>query len=128
MNFIYPAIVHMDTDGYWLEFPDLVGCSTQGDTLAELMFNAQEALEVHILGLLEYGDVLPPPSDATAINLECNTFTTLITANVDLAKNTKSVRKSLTIPVWLNEKALVEGINFSSVLQKALIKELGLAR
>lgn len=128
MNFVYPAIIHNDADGYWLEFPDLVGCSTQGDTLEELIENAQEALEVHILGLLEYGDVLPTPSNATAIVLEDNTFTTLISANVDLAKNTKSVRKSLTIPVWLNEKALIEGINFSSVLQKALIKELGLAR
>lgn len=128
MNFVYPAIIHNDEDGFWLEFPDLVGCSTQADTLAELLENAKEALEVHALGLLEYGEVLPSPSNPATIELEANTFTSLISTNVDLAKNTKSVRKSLTIPVWLNDKALHEGINFSSVLQKALILELGLAR
>lgn len=127
MKFIYPAIIHEDIDGYWAEFIDLEGCSTQGDTLEELLENATEALEVYLLGLLEDGIKLPTPSSITnQKHLEENCFTTLISTEVDLSKNIKSIKKTLTIPAWLNEKALDKRINFSSVLQKALIQELGL--
>ena len=127
MKFIYPAIIHEDIDGYWAEFIDLEGCSTQGDTLEELLENATEALELYLLGLLEDGIKLPTPSSiATHKNLEDNSYATLISTEVDLAKNIKSIKKTLTIPAWLNEKALDKRINFSNVLQKALIQELGL--
>jgi hypothetical protein len=95
--------------------------------LEELLENANEALEVYLLGLLEDGIKLPTPSSITnQKHLEENCFTTLISTEVDLAKNIKSIKKTLTIPAWLNEKALDKRINFSSVLQKALIQELGL--
>ena len=127
MKFIFTAIIHEDVDGYWLEFPDLERCSTQGDSLEELLGNANEALELYLLGLLEEGIKLPAASPISSFkNLPENCFTTLITANVDLSKNIKSIKKTLTIPAWLNQKALDKGINFSNVLQKALIQELGL--
>ena len=53
--------------------------------------------------------------------LDKNAFATLIQSDVDLAKNTKSVKKTLTIPAWLNQRALDKGINFSKVLQEALV-------
>lgn len=127
MKFIYPAIIHDDIDGYWSEFPDLEGCSTQGDSLEELLENASEALEVYLLGLLEDGIKLPAVSPISSFkNLPENCFTSLISTDVDLSKNIKSIKKTLTIPAWLNQKALDKGINFSNVLQKALIQELGL--
>ena len=107
------------------EFPDLEGCQTQGDTQQELLANAAEALEGYALCLLENGQKLPSASNPTKIRLEDeNSFISLIQTNVDLSKHTKSVKKTLTIPAWLNERALAEKINFSSVLQNALLKEL----
>ena len=53
MKFIYPAIIHDDADGFWAEFPDLAYTSSTGATLTELVTNAQEAMELYILGALE---------------------------------------------------------------------------
>ena len=125
MLFIYPAIIHVDNDGLWAEFPDLPGCSTQGDNQQELLANAAEAMECYVLGLLEDDQTLPTPSLPQNLQLaEPNTYTTLIQSDVDLAKNTKSVKKTLTLPAWLNKRALDAKINFSNVLQNALMKEL----
>lgn len=127
MLFIYPAIIHDDIDGLWAEFPDLIGCSTQGNSQQEILANAAEAMECYILGELEAGEKLPSASSPKDIALtEENTYMTLIQADIDLAKNTKSIKKTLTIPAWLNQRALDKNINFSNILQKALIKELNI--
>jgi antitoxin HicB len=122
---IYPAIIHDDEDGLWAEFPDLPGCFTQGDTQEELLGNAAEAMECFLLGLLEDGERLPVPTSPKSIHLDGqDVYLSLIQANIDLAKNTKSVKKTLTIPAWLNQRAVASNINFSSLLQNALMKEL----
>ena len=127
MLVIYPAIIHDDNDGLWAEFPDLQGCFTQGDTQAELLSNAAEAVECFLLGLLEDGGKIPEPTSPQSIKItEPNTYTSLIEAKIDLAKNTKSIKKTLTIPAWLNKRALDANINFSNLLQDALIKELNI--
>jgi antitoxin HicB len=124
MLFIYPAVIHDDPDGYWAEFPDLQGCSSQGETLEEILSNAKEAMELFVLGLLEDGIPTPVPTPVKTLkNLDKNAFTTLIQSNIDLAKNSKSVKKTLTIPAWLNDRALAKNINFSQVLQEALISK-----
>lgn len=75
MLVIYPAIIHVDDDGLWAEFPDLPGCFTQGDTQEELLANAAEAMECFLLGLLEDGEKLPQPSAPQNIKLtEPNTL------------------------------------------------------
>lgn len=125
MLVIYPAIIHVDDDGLQAEFPDLPGCFTQGDTQEELLGNAEEAMECFLLGLLEDSEKLPQSSAPQNIKLtEPNTYTSLIQSRIDLAKNTRSVKKTLTIPAWLNKRALDANINFSSLLQDALVKEL----
>lgn len=125
MLLIYPAIIHEDPDGFWVEFPDLAGCQSQGDDMQELLANAGEALEAYALYQLENNAALPHPCNPVDIHLEdSNSFVSLIQANVDLAKNTKSVKKTLTIPKWLNDRAIAAKINFSGVLQQALLKEL----
>nr|DAR44863.1 MAG TPA: hypothetical protein [Caudoviricetes sp.] len=122
MLFIYPAIIHEDSDGIWAEFPDLEGCTTYGDSVGEILTGAAEAMELYVLGLLEDGTQPPVPTDIKEIKkLEKNAFATLIQSDVDLAKNTKSVKKTLTIPAWLNQRALDKGVNFSKVLQEALV-------
>lgn len=122
MLFIYPAVIHEDADGMWAEFPDLEGCTTYGDTMEEILSGAAEAMELYVLGMMEDGVQPPMPTDIKEIKrLDKNAFATLIQSDVDLAKNTKSVKKTLTIPAWLNQRALDKGINFSKVLQEALV-------
>ena len=122
MLFIYPAVIHEDIDGMWAEFPDLEGCTTYVETMEEILSGAAEAMELYVLGLLEDGVQPPVPTDIKDIKgLDTNAFATLIQSDVDLAKNTKSVKKTLTIPAWLNQRALDKGINFSKALQEALV-------
>ena len=130
MLFIYPAVIHEDADGMWAEFPDLEGCTTYGDTMEEILSGAAEAMELYVLGMMEDGVQPPMPTNIKEIKrLDKNAFATLIQSDVDLAKNTKSVKKTLTIPAWLNQRALDKGINFSKVLQEALVaKDTGCGR
>ena len=120
MKFVYPMVVHDDPDGSWAEFPDVEGCFTQADSLNELMFNAVEALTCH----LEGGYVIKPATDIRKLTLEPSTFAQLVAVDVDITKNTKSVKKTLTIPEWLNNEAVSKGINFSQTLQEALIAKI----
>lgn len=50
---IYPAVCHFEDNGYWCEFPDLKGCFSQGDTEAEIVENAKEALDCYLESYLE---------------------------------------------------------------------------
>ena len=99
MLFVYPAIFHKEEDAYWVEFPDLEGCHTYGNSINETMEAAQEALAAYIL-------------------------TSLVSCDINQYKDTKAVKKTLTIPSWLNDRAVSMGINFSQVLQEALLSKI----
>ncbi|MDO4451349.1 MAG: type II toxin-antitoxin system HicB family antitoxin [Lachnospiraceae bacterium] len=124
MLFIYPAIFHKENDNYWVEFPDLEGCHTFGDTLSETMESAQEALSGYLLTTLEENKQLVKPCDLSSIQCDENSFSTLVTCDINQYKDTKAVKKTLTIPSWLNERAMSMGINFSQVLQEALLTKI----
>lgn len=123
MMFIYPAIFHQEDSTYWVEFPDLPGCQSFGDTLPETMAEAQEALAAYVLTLLEQGKPLAQPSDIASLSPE-DGFTSLVACTIDQYKETKAVKKTLTIPSWLNDRATAMGVNFSQVLQEALITKI----
>ncbi len=127
----YPAVFHVSEDigGYWAEFPDLSGCFSQGETVDVTMENAKEALG---LFLDQSDDIyernIPSPS---AINKVMENFPNEIVVLVEYDSikyarkfKNKAVRKTLTIPQWLDEEASSHGINFSRVLQEALINKL----
>ena len=78
MIYKYPAIVHNDEDGYWLEFPDLEGCQTFSDTLEGLMSEVKEALSCYIEEEIEAGAYLPKPSNINSIETTENTFVRVI--------------------------------------------------
>ncbi len=124
MLFIYPAIFHKENNSYWVEFPDLEGCQTYGDTLNETMEYAQEALSAYLLTLLEQNLPLAQPSDISSLSYGSDSFITLVTCDINRYKDTKAVKKTLTIPAWLNERALAMNINFSQVLQEALLAKI----
>ena len=121
MLFCYPAVFHRENDEYWVEFPDLEGCHTFGSAVNETLQNAQEVLSSHLLTMLEAGDDLPAPRDLSAIAAPDDGFTSYVTCNVDPYKDTRAVKKTLTIPAWLNDRAIARGINFSQALQEALL-------
>lgn len=124
MLFVYPAIFHKENDSYWVEFPDLQGCQTYGNQVNDTMEFAQEALTGYLLTLLEDNRPIPVPSELSTIECGADSFTTLVTCDINQYKDTKAVKKTLTIPSWLNERASSMGINFSQVLQEALITKI----
>lgn len=123
MLFVYPALFHKE-DGYWVEFPDLDGCFTQGDTLDETMANAQEALAAYVESKIKNGEKLNDPSDIQSVEKPEDGFVTLVSGDADLSDGEKSVKKTLTIPKWLNDRALAKNINFSKALQETLVRKI----
>lgn len=125
MTLVYPAIFHEEDGSYWVEFPDLEGCQTFGDNIAETMENAKEALAGYSAVLLEEGKSLPAPTPIQNIKPVENSFTTLIDAKP--ASTKRSVKKTLSIPAWLNDLAEAAHAPYSSILQEGLEKYLHLA-
>lgn len=128
MKLYYPAVFIEHEDGYTVEFPDLPGCITQGDSLEEAFEMAEDAACGWILTSIEDGDELPKPTPIHQMTAE-EGFVNYVTLDIDeYAKqySTKSVKKTLTIPEWLNRLAEKAEINFSQELQYALKKKLGL--
>lgn len=128
-KYLYPAIFHFADDGISVEFPDLPGCLTYGNDEEEAFKNAKEALELHMFGLEEDLEDIPEASHIKDIKLEENE--TLVFIDVwmipvrDQLRN-KAVKKTLTIPKWLNDVATENKVNFSLVLQGALKEYLGI--
>lgn len=127
MKLIYPAIFHKENDSVWVEFPDLPGCHSCGDAIKDALENAQEALEGYAIVLLEDGKALPEPSDITGMAAPDDGFVSLVETDLSgYLLRSKAVKKTLTIPSWLNDQATSKGINFSAVLQDALVHACGL--
>lgn len=128
MKLVYPACFYKEEDGgYSVEIPDLLGCCTQGNTLEEALELAQDAALGWILTAIEDDEEIPTPSDIKDIKLiNENGFTNLLLLDIDKYTEKygtkKSVKKTLSIPDWLNVRAEKLGINFSKVLQEALLK------
>ena len=128
MKLYYPAIFIQHEYGYTVEFPDLPGCITQGDTFEEAFEMAEDVACGWILTSIEDGEELPKPSPVGAVEAE-EGFVNVMSLDIgEYGKKygTKSVKKTLTIPEWLNSLAEKEGINFSQELQYALKDRLGL--
>lgn len=128
--YVFPAVFTYD-DGYDIAvtFPDLPGCATSGVDEKEAMTMAKEALGLHLFGMEQDGDVIPKASTIKNIELDSNECTALIEVfmpAVRMSQENKSVNRTVTLPAWLNAKALECGINFSAVLQDALKTQLHL--
>ncbi len=128
---MYPACFFNENDGYSVVFPDLNWLATQGDTFEEAMEMAVECLAGYLHTCQMDGDTVPKPSKLSDIHPEevakeldpeaplGESFVNMVSVDVALyAKEhfEKSVKKTLTIPAWLNKAALEQNINFSLVL------------
>lgn len=115
----YPAIFHQEGTGYWVEFPEFGG-GTQGDNLEEAMYHAREFLESSLALYIDEGEKLPTASDIRDL-IATDGFVTMIQADPrPYIKNTKAIRKNVTVPEWLTKLADREGLSYSEVLTTAL--------
>lgn len=134
----YPAVFVKEEDGgYSVLFPDFEGGATCGDTLQDALEMAEECLAGLLAAMQEDKEPLPEPSEMTPelLSKTCaeveadpsKAFWNMVTADVPAYARQhfeKSVKKTLTIPAWMNDAALKQGINFSQVLQEALSQKL----
>ncbi len=127
-NIVYPAIFEKDLDVYNVRFIDLEGCYTFGDSIENAVEMAKEAMGLY-LDDIDIKDMPKATVPFNHIKLNENEFITLI--SIDLVEykeknDNRAIKKTLTIPNWLNVMAEKNNINFSQTLQKALKKELGI--
>ena len=127
-RYSYPAIFSpAEEGGYTVNFPDLEGCFTEGDTLTEAIYMAEDVLALILYGYETDGRSIPAPSDPGSFDLHEGDFVNYIACDtMEYRKmyNNKSIKKTLSIPEWLNEKATSMNLNFSQILQEALIEKI----
>ena len=128
-NYIYPAIFTPEKEGgYYIHFPDIDNCFTCGDDIDDGILMAEDALALMVYtNYEETGTAAPARTDLKDIKLAKDEFATYIVCDTTECRKkfgTKAVKKTLTIPEWLNDAAVKERINFSQVLQDALKEKL----
>ena len=129
----YLAVFEPSGTGYGVYFPDLPGCTSYGDTFEAAQKEAADALGLHIYGLEKDGDEIPTPSSNPIIDEEtaAGYLVSPISVFPDLVKNeidNRRVKTNCTIPAWLKELAEQSGINYSQLLECALLDYLGQQR
>ena len=130
----YHAIFTYEQDGVHVTFPDLPGCVTFGKDEDEAIRMAKEALALHLYGMEQDHDEIPAPSELKLLSeheaLEANETFFLVEAFMPAFREKQSkrfVKKTLSIPYWLNAEAERQGINFSQTLQQAIKQQLNIA-
>ena len=122
MTYVYPAVFQANDDGsYTITYPDLPGCISEGKSLENAMYMAQTALaqwiEYHADKKLE----LPHSSPLQNISVEKNEFVNLIRVEI---KDGRAVKRTVSIPKWMDDGAIQSGLSLSRVLQDALSERL----
>lgn len=128
--YIYPAIFEYAKDGISISFPDLPGCISCAKTDEDALYMAKDALGLYIACSEEDNQEVKKPSKLNEIKLKENQRAVLIEVNMPLfreAVQNTSVKKTLTIPKWINDLAERNNINFSQLLQMAIKDNLGIS-
>lgn len=126
-KYYYPAVFQKEDDGFSVWMPDVPGCISQGDTLEEAVENIKDAFGLFVEEEKENGREIQVASNPGDVEIESDQFVALIEFDwTDYLKkhDTRTVKKTLTIPAWLNALAEEQHINFSGVLKSALIEKL----
>ncbi|HOV41019.1 MAG TPA: type II toxin-antitoxin system HicB family antitoxin [Oscillospiraceae bacterium] len=128
MKYIYPAVFTCEEGKYLVSVPDLKGCHTFGNDLADAIEMARDAAAMWLCTAEDNGETIPNPREINQFNPQ-NGFASLIDVDTEEYRRincSRAVKKTLSIPSWLNAKAEKAGINFSGVLQEALREKLNL--
>ena len=129
MKYIYPAIFTPEADGISVDFPDLPGCYTDGATVEEAFENAEDALSLMLWHLEKEKQTPPAPTPPTALRATPGASIALVKADtlpVRKLNDSRTVRKNITLPGWMDTLAKEHHINFSRLLQNAIRKECGI--
>lgn len=127
MKYAYPAIfTPAEEGGFDVKVPDLPGCRTCGDDLADAIFMAEDAVSMWLWAAENKHEAIPPATQLPPV--EAPQFINYVYADTDAYRkknDTRAVKKTLSIPLWLNALAEDAGVNFSQILQDALKERLG---
>lgn len=120
---VYPAVFHPNEDGsFTVTYPDLPGCISEGKDLPGAMRMAQSALTQWIEYLTESRAEIPAPSGIRSVACSEEEFVSLIRADI---RDSRAVKRTVSIPKWMDEQVAASGLSLSRVLQDALRDRLG---
>ena len=124
----YPAVFHIaEEGGFWVSFPDIPECLTEGDNMGDAYQMAWEALGLSLSYAVDHVEAVPSPSVPNEILVGKDEFLAVIEFDLMEYRRkhcSRAVKKTLSIPEWLNEAAMKQNINFSQVLQEALMNKV----
>lgn len=121
-EYVYPALFHSNEDGsFTITYPDLPGCISEGKSLGNAMYMAQSALTQWIEYLTDKKQSIPLASNLESIKTTQDEFVNLIRAEI---KENRAVKRTVSIPKWMDDKVIETGLSLSRVLQDALKEKL----
>lgn len=131
-KYSYPCVITFDRsdDVFYVEFPDLEECFTDGKNLEEALYNAQDVLGL-VLYEREKRRVPIPSPKMSFMHTKEDQLLSIVSVWMPLVRNQieqRSVKKTLTIPKWLNDMAEEKDVNFSGLLQASLKEYLGVVQ
>ncbi|NLJ57899.1 MAG: type II toxin-antitoxin system HicB family antitoxin [Tissierellia bacterium] len=126
-RYIYPAIIRLENDSYTVRFPDLENCFTFGENLEDAIDSARDVLELCLYDMEQDGVRIPEASVLSDISLNENESIALVDVWMipvrDKMEN-RSIKKTVTIPKWINDIGVEHNLNFSQLLQAAIKEKL----
>ena len=129
-KYCFPAIIAPDEPGFMVTFPDIENCFTSGENLVDALEMGEDVLNLMLVDMEDDKKEIPTPSALNAIQPEDKgAIVTLILADTTAYRkkiSNQAVKKTLSIPQWLNTAAEAANVNFSQTLQEALTAKLGL--
>ena len=130
MKSAYPVIFLKTESGYVAHVPDF-DIDTQGATLAEAIEMSRDAIGIMGIDLQDDYKTIPQPSSIETIECEDDEIVSMVDIDFTAyrkANDRKTVRRTVSLPSWLDDAATRSGINVSAVLRTALEKELDLEK
>ena len=131
MKYVYPAILTQEDDGIIVSFPDVEGARTDGATMEEALENADDVLNLMLLTMEEKHMDIKPPTPIVSLDVPKGSTVALVRADTlaySKKVDTRAIRKSVSIPAWMDSLAREHNLNFSNVLQNAICRELNIAQ
>ena len=131
MKYVYPAILTQEDDGIIVSFPDVEGARADGGTMEEALENADDVLNLMLLTMEEKHMNIKPPTPIVSLDVPKGSTVALVRADTlaySKKVDTRAVRKSVSIPAWMDSLAREHNLNFSNVLQNAICRELNIAQ
>ena len=127
MKYVYPVIFEEDEGKIGVTVPDIPCCFTFGDDMADAIFMAEDVMAMMLADYEDNSKEVPKPSRIQ--DVKTDGIVSLVVADITEWRklvNNKVIKKTLSIPAWLNARAEKAAVNFSQVLQEALCPKLNI--